>query len=658
MALIIPEGSLTASYPSPQLVKCLSQLPDTITVHQQFTNSNHNLRYLITKGKRSVLIATLPSESIQTNTEMTGQSLRRIPALFELINERNALLPLLMQDHAQHLLPIILLLPEALESNQTIRLKDQGLIAIGDILLTNVLEKVINHSFGMSSSDKVRQFIRTKFCPEIIIDNNTKPQSILSKEQEKGLKSGLISTNSHSTKLLIGVAGSGKSTILSKRAALIHSLNPTARILVLSYNKAINNNLKEHVTELTGKSSNIDFHPFMEWCRKLLGGTRQFVYDDQESDLFDQMLKRYFPDGEINRHSLVREINFIKNHALSSETEYLDSLAMSSSYALPNPIRKRIWQTSIEVDTHLKDRKRYLWSSAPKILLEELGNGKIFEPYTHILIDETQYFAPIWVKLIQRVMATNNSQLFLVADSAHNFSESILNWHKTGIELRGNTTRLSHTYRCSPKVCKVADGFRISRSLQTLSNPITPIEDDIADNSPQPRLLQFPSTKEQKLRLFSEIHQLITQNTPPKEILILCASKQSSRLLAQEIKRETHIAASAITGSMIMSEDSIRVCDIESASGLQSQVVFIIGIEELIAKESHPNANAHDRRSLKTEHTQLLHMAMTRASKYLYLLVAAEEIPEEWQVEGLFTPALQKEQRASVTYLKDAASAQ
>jgi superfamily I DNA/RNA helicase len=292
------------------------------------------------------------------------------------------------------------------------------------------------------------------------------------------------------------------------------------------------------------------------------------------------------------------------------------------------------------------------------MLLSELEGGKIFEPYTHVLVDETQYFAPAWIKLIQRVMTTE-CQLFMTADSAHNFSSRILNWHDTGIELRGNTTNLVNSYRCNTAISRVADGFRVNRNLQTLNNPLcTTNRHELLDSETQPKLLQFPSPREQKRRLFSEIHQLIHNGTPAKEILILCANKQASRLLAQDIKRETNTAATAITGSMTIDDNSIKLCDMESASGLQSQVVFVTGIEELITLENSPESNAHDRRSLKIEHTQLLHMAMTRASERLYLLITALKIPEEWQIDGLITPTLSINKRAPVTYLNTRASAQ
>ena len=664
MAQIIPEAPLTAIYTNIQLHKCLAGLPDTITAYQQLIPDEAlGLRYWVTHNRQSVLIVTLPDITLRKKTDVTEQQLRQLPELFELIQERNALLPDLMQEHAKHLLPILLLLPDTLQSKQTIHLKDQGVLAIGDVLLSESLEKILSHYWGITSSENVKQFIHQHFCPEIVLNEYDEVIEMLSHEQELSLKSGLISNHlsdntAPQAKVLLGVAGSGKSTVLIKRVALLHTFNPTAKILVLSHNKAINNILKEKISTLTDRSSNIHCHPFMEWCRKLLGGTWQFVYDDQETELFDSMIKRHFPDGEINRHSLVREINFIKNHALQTETDYLDSLSSSNSYALSNPIRKRIWQTCIDVDTHLKDRKRYLWSNVPSMLLNELNNGKIFEPYTHILIDEAQYFSPAWITLAQRVMA-QNGQLFLAADSAHNLSSSISNWRDTGIELRGNTVNLNTSYRCNTAISKVADGFRVNRSLKTLSNPLClKNRHELIEPETQPKLLQFPTARDQKRRLFSEVHQLIQSGTPANEILILCASKQSSRLLAQELKQALDIPATVLTGSMIMNHESIKLCDMESATGLQSQVVFITGIEELMDIENDPILNAHDRRSLKVEHTQLLHMAITRASKRLYLLLTAQSIPEEWEIDGLMTPTLSTTKRAPVTYLNKKASAQ
>ncbi|RVU85518.1 hypothetical protein EOL70_06100 [Leucothrix sargassi] len=660
MAQIIPEGSITAISPAPQLHKNLSALPDSVTVYQEIIshNDNEGLRYWLTQGKHSVLLVTLSStNSLSDSTEITEESLRKLPELFELIQDRNALLPASLQDHAKHLLPIILFLPESLDAKQVIRLKDQGVLAIGDVLVKGALPRVLEKYWGLAHSEQVKQMIRRQFCPEIILSQQANQTTILDEAQERGLKSGLITTTpKQTTKLLLGVAGSGKSTVLVKRASLVHSLIPNAKILVLSHNKAINNVLKEQITLQTRKSNNIHCHPFMEWCRKQLGGTWQFVFDDQETELFDQMVNRHFPDGEVNRHSLIREINFIKAHALQTESDYLDSLSSSSSYALSNPIRKRIWQTCIDVDTHLRDRKRYLWSNAPSMLLEALNDGKIFEPYTHVFVDEAQYFAPAWITLLQRIM-TLRGQLFLAADSAHNFSDKVLSWHNTGIELRGNTTNLNHSYRCNAAICKVADGFRVNRSLQTLHNPLCPSNrHKIQSSDTQPKLLQFPSNKEQQRRLFSEIHQLVEAGTNPSDILVLCHSKQASRLLAQDIKQALNLPATALTGSMIHSDDSVKLCDIESATGLQSKVVFITGIEDLMAIENSSQSNAHDRRSLKIEHTQLLHMAMTRAAERLYLLMTCAKIPEEWEIDGLLTPTLSTNHLAPVTYLKAKAS--
>lgn len=83
----------------------------------------------------------------------------------------------------------------------------------------------------------------------------------------------------------------------------------------------------------------------------------------------------------------------------------------------------------------------------------------------------------------------------------------------------------------------------------------------------------------------------------------------------------------------------------------KSKVVFITGLERIFDDEENPALNSRERRSLKLENTHLLHMAMTRATDKLYLLITTDEIPEDLTIEGLDIPTLTQQQRAPVMYL-------
>lgn len=649
MALIIPEESLTTSYPAPQLHSCLQQLPEGVTAYQgqSADPSSDGLRYWLTKDNQSLLLATLPAGAIPRSMLLTPETLAEHPAIKSIIAERDALLPAAMQSHTHHLLPIVLALPDNLEARQTLYLKSPKLLAIGKALMDGAMQLVTDRLYGLAASESVISYIQTRFCPET---NDTEQR--LDAEQLASLKFDEHHSDDKpfSLRLVTGLSGSGKSKVLIEHAKRLCKRHPDRRILILSYNKAINNQLKHEISCATPKQSKIQCHPFMEWCRKLLGGTWKFVYEDQETELLDLMIKRHFEVGELSRHGLIREINFIKDRRIQTETEYMGTLRSSRSYALPNPVRKRVWQAMIQIDTHLKDRNSHLWGDAPAILLQALDDGKIFESYDYVLIDEAQYFAPVWFELIKRVMAPH-AQLFMTADEDQGFCNRSLNWQETGLDLRGHTIRLKHSYRCNQGIARVVDNFRLHRLMEEVRYPLYSINQiDPVPPEQHPQLLHFSVKEYQQKRLLSELHQLVKHGCAPQDILIINANKQTTRFLAQDIRKALDIPTVTLTGS-VNDVEAITLCDIESATGLESKVVFITGLERIFDDEENPALNSRERRSLKLENTHLLHMAMTRATDKLYLLITTDEIPEDLTIEGLDIPTLTQQQRAPVMYL-------
>ena len=660
MAEIIPDQPMTDSHPAPQLHHCFQVLEDDIVCRQQVSTNSEltGLRIWVQQQKRSLLMATLPEDAIDTEKTLDQEQLSSHPLIIELIEERDALFPSSLQSHAKQLLPIILLLNENLSPKQTIHLKSQGLLAIGSVLLSGAMPLVIQRCLGMAASPQVNQYIRSRFSPELLLSNPSSDQpaslKLLDLRQEMALHKGVISTKKHSPfsfSLITGQAGSGKSEVLARRAALVLKTAPKSRILVLSHNKSISNALKHAISNLSKNADRIQCLPFHEWCRKLLGGTWRFVYEDQEIELFDLMIKRHFEHEPLSRTGLMREINFIKDRQITSEADYLSTIKSSNSLALATPIRKRIWQAMVDIDTHLKDRKSSLWGDAARKLGEALDDGKTVEAYTHVLVDEAQYFAPAWLRLITRLIATQGD-LCLATDPAQGFKNRHLDLSSIGIDAESNTTRLPNHYRCSQGISKVADNFRQHRLMESIQPALYSIN-ELEPISPeqQPQLLHFPTKEDQQNRLFSEIHQLIQRGYEANDILILNADIQSSRLLAQDMRDTLRIRATTLTGSMIFEDNTIKLSDIESATGLQSKVVFITGLETIFDAENSEELSDREKHSLQTDNTNLLHMAMTRASERLYLLISTKTVPASLNIEGLATPTLSQDYLAPVRYL-------
>jgi hypothetical protein len=663
MAQIIPEDSLTNSHPGPQLHFCLKELDDSYICRQQLA-SNHELtglRYWVNQDKKSLFLATLPDQSISKETKLHKGTLTKHPLIIELIDERNALFPNSLQNHAPQLLPIILLLPDNLTAKETIYNKEFGILAIGGVLINGAMDVVFNRCLGIAASEQVNKILSARFCPEIMLNKQAAKEhpsqlKLLNLQQEIALKKDLTpkpspNASPYSLNILNGMAGSGKSEVLIRRAALLLEHFPKPRILVLSHNKSISNALKQSIGLLSNTPESIQCLPFHEWCRKLLGGTWRYVYEDQETELFDLMVKRHFEHEPLNRIGLIREINFIKDRQIGSEADYLSTIRSSNSLALSMPLRKRIWQAMIDIDTHLKDRKSSLWGDAAAAMLEALDHGKTVELYTHILIDEGQYFAPVEIALIKRLLIPQGN-LFIAADSDQGFYNRSINEEQTGLDISNCSVQLESHYRCSPAISRVVDNFRIHRSMNAFEKPMHSIkQSEPINKDDHPQLLHFPTKEDQQNRLFSEIHQLIQSGYEANDVLIINADIQSTRLLAQEIRDTLRIRATALTGSMIMEDNTVKLCDIKSATGLQSKIVFIAGLENIFDAEQSKELTDRERQSLQSDNMRLMHMAMTRASERLYLLISTAQVPPSLMLDGLDTPTLSKEHLAPVRYL-------
>ena len=240
----------------------------------------------------------------------------------------------------------------------------------------------------------------------------------------------------------------------------------------------------------------------------------------------------------------------------------------------------------------------------------------------------------------------------MTSDPDQSFYNRSLEWKETGLDFRGRTIRLKHNYRCSPAISRVVDTFKLHRLMEQGNHPLYSINHiDPIDPDDHPQLLHFPTQEDQKNRLFSEINQLLKHDYDPSDILILNADKQSTRFMAQEIREALKIKATTLTGSMSVDTENLRLCDLEAATGLESKVVFITGLEKLFDLESDESISERERHSLRISNTHMLHMAMTRASERLYLMLTTDNIPEELSIEGLEIPTLSAAHRAPVMYI-------
>ncbi len=679
MAVALPKYAVAADDVATQLYTHLtSSLADDYKIYQNLSTNDlpaGTLFYL--QRKRRSLFIFICHEKMQlkdlaqlTNKEILSY---KTEALQKIVHFQQSLLPDKLQRHANVLAPFIIILPDSLDAKTQFHLRSGGIHIFGhDALIPQSLSLLVDRYLGMSLSRHALNYMRCRFSPESAISKNQSLHQInqqhvslklghflLSEEQEIALKQDLVlkaedaSPNNYNLRLIHGTAGSGKSLVLLHRAKLLRDLYPDKKILVLTHNKAINHYLKSRYQSLFSHQEN-ECHPFMEWCQRQWKWTHRFVYEDEVMDVVAQMLERHLRGTIFTRHLFLREINFIKDRLIFTENDYLKVSRSGQAYSLGRELRERVWRAVLDFDTELKSRHILLWADLPRLLWRDMEEGKTnIEQYDHVLIDEAQYFAPIWFELIKKAIKPKVGQLYMVADPDQGFLNRSLSWKETGIDLRNRTIRLQRNYRSNPLILKVADEYRLNRIPDETEHmlAIQSCADVPEENCIAPMLLHFHHQSDERNRLLSEIHSLLQQGTAPQDILILDAASFSVRPLLQTIKNSLNQSACILTDPY-WDEKGLRLCELEAATGLESPVVFITGLQALFDNEKRTGIGDRERHALIIENTRKLYMGMTRASSKLILLLTSNVIPKSLRIKEMDIPSISSTELASVRYLR------
>ncbi|HUM70878.1 MAG TPA: UvrD-helicase domain-containing protein, partial [Chloroflexota bacterium] len=137
-----------------------------------------------------------------------------------------------------------------------------------------------------------------------------------------------------------------------------------------------------------------------------------------------------------------------KDRLLFSEADYLAADRSGRGFALGESMRQRLYAAMNSYHHALQQRQLMDWGDVPRQLWRYWQEGQVALPrYDIILVDEAQFFAPLWFEIIKRILAPDTGHLFLVADASQGFLKRGQSWLSSGLEVRGRVHRLTKSYR-------------------------------------------------------------------------------------------------------------------------------------------------------------------------------------------------------------------
>jgi superfamily I DNA/RNA helicase len=490
--------------------------------------------------------------------------------------------------------------------------------------------------------------LRHRFTPEAVIpaEMSVRPPSerrvqagltdyLLDYDQEAAVKADLelpaddqALPNDLRLNIINGVAGSGKTLILLFRLRLLYHLYPNKKFLVLTHNRPLNRDLEARFARLEGCSpKNIEWRTFNSWCYHhwpkqprwieplKLGARRRVI---------EEIWWTHLQNSSISPRMFQSEVDWMKDQIPLSREEYLSVDRRGRGFGLSVEQRQRVFAASQAYQLSLEKGGTLDWGDVPRILWCLSASGQLeFPQYDIILVDEAQFFAPLWMRLIQKLLSPRNGHLFLVADPTQGFLGRRASWKSLGLDARGHTHNLRRSYRTTREIMQFASLLYRSRLAEENDDDI--LVPDLLEmpNGAFPQVIPLTSPQDEVARVANEVTSLAKQGFPKKYLLLLHSEGWGVKSLIQAIDDRLGKNA-AFDPKDNYPGDYVRVTTLNAGAGLESPIVFLVGLRLLFEEEQSLRLSDEEREGLIRDNTRKLYMAVTRAGQRLVLTYSGE----------------------------------
>jgi len=510
--------------------------------------------------------------------------------------------------------------------------------------------------FGLFSSNPLDDIelhqLRALFTPEAVVPEAITIRKPIQRNLEAGLHDFLLDYDQElvlktdldlsyeadtlvrdfQTSLVNGVAGSGKTIILLYRLWLLFEMYPSKKFLVLTHNKPLIRDMQNKFYKLYGDlPSRIEWKTFYgflyhntprnEW--------KEPVKNNHKTRIIRNIWKDFFIQTNITEGMLRTEINWINDQVDRSEESYMSAERRGRGFRLSEQQRKSMYDAYRSYCNCLKRKNLTDWGEIPHLVWELKKNNRTTLPiYDVLLIDEAQFFAPIWFEIILHIVQSQIGHLFIVADPTQGFLNRRISWKSMGLEVRGHSFALKRSYRTTQEILTLATIFYRNR-ISSDEEDDEILEPDFFD-LPQgvvPQLIQLASFQDEIARVTNEVELFINQGIPKSQILILHSNWNGVDGIINSINSRIGFG-SACDAKELDPGDFIRVTTLNAGTGLESPIVFIVGLNQLIEEEQSLRISDEERELVIKDNTRKIYMAITRAGQRLVLTYVGD-LPDD-----------------------------
>jgi len=447
-----------------------------------------------------------------------------------------------------------------------------------------------------------------------IVGGLTRQQYSTAIEQPKQLRLPLPTTDILSEKLkdvsedvnvrlVRGVAGSGKTLVLARRAAYLAKAHPELRVLVMTFNKNLMLDLQRRIT-----SANIEVINFHKMCSTIIGSPDWHEPNESAEGWLRANHHELIEADKWDEGFVAEEIAWRKDMDIVRNSVYLKAQRRGRGSALSQAKRRRInYYCGLYIDYQNSRRQAQRnwmdWSDVPCVAVEHLkrsGHPKRHN-YDVVMIDEAQDFAPTWLEVV-RLLLRPGGELFICDDPTQSIFRNY-SWREKGVEVVGRTRILNTPFRCTRQISQAAHSLiQADQNMSQSDDIVRPLLEskELTDGDPV-QLIRCGTPEAEQQDIWRSVEKMVSGGTDPRSIAVLCHSKRIVKKWAG------------------LRDRGVFVSDFRTMKGLEFEVVFIPHLDNAFTDVRDENSLSHKRRNIFT--------AMTRA-RYTLIMSYHRQIPE------------------------------
>ena len=462
--------------------------------------------------------------------------------------------------------------------------------------------------------------LRHRFTPEVVIPETMTVRPITDRRRKAGLTDYLLDydqelavksdldlpdegqgvSSDFRLNIINGVAGSGKTLILLYRLRLLYRNFPNKRFLVLTHNRPLSHDMQSRFARLENQEpENIEWYTFNGWCRKHWPKEEQWVNPlpiKGRQRVVEDVWRKHLKDTSISAQMLQSEIDWMKDQIPLSRKEYLSVERRGRGFGLNADQRQRMFDAVKEYQKELESRHTVDWGDVPQRVWKFIQQGKNeFPQYDFILIDEAQFFAPIWIQIILKLLTPKSSHLFIVADPTQGFLGRGTSWKSLGLEARGRTHLMRRSYRTTREIMDFATLLYRTRLSNEKDDDILVPDLLNMPNGVFPQIIPLTSPQDEIVRIANEVADFVKKGMPKRHLLVLHTNGVDALIQAIEDRLGKN---AAMDPKDTYPGDYVRVTTYNAGAGLESPIVFLAGLRDMFEEEQSLRLSDNERETL------------------------------------------------------------